>query len=434
VSCLLALCASSTFQLAIALRRGLFHPTAVMLLISAGILAGAALRGRARVDVRWLLAPILVVIVHGLLCWVPLPMAPHNPTMIKAVPALLAAIALSYVLPVSRVLGHARFAVVAVLAVALALNMFSASPHPTIDVFDLQTQGADDLLHGRDPYATVSVVDTNNPSARVPYTYAPVTLLATTLSRGALGDIRFAMIAALVLAGLAIRMALARTDAPDLLRDAAALVLFGGPLTGFVLEEAWVDLVPLGLLCSAVWAMTADRRTLAAVLFGLAFAGKQPLVIGFPLLLLVPRIGRRELAIALATAAATAIPFFAWDPGAFWHGCVGYFAHLPNRTDALTLTNLIDLRFQYAPGEVFGATAALVAVAFAWRRVPRTIGSFLLLYSIALLCIFATGRLAFANYYFLLAGIVAAAAAIQYAPASEETAVPSMGAQPPARV
>jgi hypothetical protein len=429
---LLALCACATLQLACALRRGLFHPTAVMLLVAAGILVVAALRARGRVDARWLLAPIAVIVVHGLLCWVPLPNSPHNPTMVRLVPALLAAVSLTYLLPVSRAIAHARFALVLLLAVGLALNLFDASKRPPIDVFDLQTQGADELLHGHDPYATVSVTDTNDPRASVPYTYMPVTLLATTLSRAATGDIRWAMLAALVLGALCVRQA--RRDAPDLLRDAAALILIGGPLTGFVLEEAWVDLIPLGLLCGAAWAFTSQRRTAAAVLFGLAFAGKQPLVIGFPLLLLLPGMGRRELGIAAGVAAATVLPFFAWSPSAFWHGTVSYFAHLPARPDALTLTNLIDLRFQHKPSEVYGLAVAVLIVALAWKRVPRTIGSFLLLACVALLAIFLTGRIAFANYYFLLAGIAAAAAALQYEPASDENAVPSIGEQPPARV
>jgi hypothetical protein len=413
-------------------RRGLFHPTAVMLLVAAGILAVAALRAKGRLDARWLLAPILVVVVHGLLSWVPLPHAPHNPTMMKLVPALLAAVSLTYMLSVSRVIAHARFALVLVLVLGLAFNLFGASKRPAIDVFDLQTQGADELLHGHDPYATVSVTDTNDPSERVPYTYMPVTLLATTLSRATTGDIRWAMLAALVLGVLCIRQA--RRDAPDLLRDAAALIMIGGPLTGFVLEESWVDLIPLGLLCGAAWAFTSQRRTAAAVLFGLAFAGKQPLVIGFPLLLLLPGIGRRELGIAAGVAAATVLPFFAWSPSAFWHGTVSYFAQLPSRDDALTLTNLIDLRFGHQPGEVYGLGAAALIVAVAWKRVPRTIGSFLLLACVALLAIFLTGRIAFANYYFLLAGIAAVAAAVQYEPASDDTAVPSIGAQPPGRV
>jgi hypothetical protein len=429
---LLALCACATLQLACAVRRGLFHPTAVMLLVAAGILIVAALRPRGRVDARWLLAPIAVVVVHGMLGWVPLPNAPHNPTMIELVPALVAAVSLTYLLPVPRAVSHARFAVVLVLAAGLAVNLFDASKRPRIDVFELQTQGADELLHGHDPYATVSVTDTNDPRASVPYTYMPVTLIATTLSRVATGDIRWAMLAALVLAALCVR--LAARDAPDLLRDAAALILIGGPLTGFVLEESWVDLIPLGLLCGAAWAVARERRTAAAILFGLAFAGKQPLVIGFPLLLLLPGMGRRELALAAGVAAATVLPFFAWAPSAFWRGTVSYFAHLPSRSDALTLTNLIDLRFQHHPGEVYGLAAAVLIVALAWKRVPRTIGSVLLLACVALLAIFLTGRIAFANYYFLLAGIAAAAAALQYEPASDETAVPSIGEQPPGRV
>jgi hypothetical protein len=313
--------------------------------------------------------------------------------------------------------------------------LIAESPHPPIDVYDLQTQGADDLLGARDPYATVSVVDTNNLDERVPYTYMPVTLVATTLSRVATGDIRWAMVLALLVAGLATRQALRRTapDAHDLVGDATALILIGGPLTGFVLEEAWVDVVPLGLVCAAVWALACERKTLAAVLFGFGLAGKQPLLVCAPLLLLVPGIGRRGLVVAAGVALATVLPFFVWNPSAFSSSTVGYFAHLAPRTDALTLSNLIAMRFHYRPGEVYGLVLAAAGVAVAWRRVPRGPGTFLLLACGVLLAIFAFGRLAFVNYYYFLAALAAASTAASYAPARDGAAIASIGAHEPDR-
>jgi hypothetical protein len=369
------------------------------------------------------------------LSWLPLPITPRDPTIIKLVPVVLAAASLTYLVPVSRLVAHVRFAAVGALVVALGASVIAESPHPPIDVFDLQTQGADELLAARDPYATVSVIDTNEPDQHVPYTYMPVTLVATTLSRAALGDIRWAMVAALLLAGLAARQALRRRspDAPDLLGDATSLIVFGGPITAFVLEESWVDVIPLGLVCAAVWALACDRKTLAAVLFGLGLAGKQPLLVCFPLLLLVPGVGRRGFVIAAAAAAATVLPFLVWNPSAFSSDTVGYFAHLAPRSDALTMSNLISLRFHYRPGELYGAVLAIAGVAFAWRRVPRTAGTFLLLSSGVLLAFFAFGRLAFANYYFLLAGLTAAAAAASDAPASDGAATASIGEQVPDR-
>jgi hypothetical protein len=156
-------------------------------------------------------------------------------------------------------------------------------------------------------------------------------------------------------------------------------------------------------------------------------------VIGLPLLVLLPGIRRRELAIAAGAAAVTVLPFFLWDPGAFWSGTVSYFAHLPARTDALTLRNLIQLRFHHAPGELLGAALALLAVAVMWKRAPRGIATFLLLLTFSLLAIFSFGRIAFTNYYFLLAGLAAAAAAVQNEPASHGFATASIGAQEPER-
>lgn len=435
VGSLLALCASATFQLACAVRRGQFQPTAVMLLVAAGVLVVAALRARGRIEARWLLAPILVVAAHGVLYWMPLPLARHDATLIALVPELLAVATFSYLVRVSPLVAHVRFAAVLALVVVLGASVIAESPHPPIDVFDLQTQGADDLLAAHDPYATVSVVDTNDPDERVPYTYMPVTLVATTLARAATGDIRWAMIAALLLAGLAARQALRRTapDAPALLGDATALILFAGPLVGFVIEESWVDVVPLGLVCAAVWALACERTTLAAVLFGFGLAGKQPMVVCMPLLLLVPGIGRRGFIIAAGVAIATVLPFLLWNPSAFSSGTVAYFAHLAPRTDALTLSNLIAMRFHHRPSELYGLVLAVAGVALAWRHVPRGPGTFLLVSCGVLLAFFAFGRLAFANYYFLLAGLAAAGSAASYASESARLPSPSIGEQDPDR-
>lgn len=402
VAALLSACGCALLQLACTVRHGTYAPTAVMLVVAAGVAIVAALRARGEVDARWLLAPVLLVVAAAIAVAEPLPGGVDDPAALELVPLAIGAIALSYLARVSAVLEHARFALVGVLAVMLGIGVFHASPHPHIDVFEMQARGADALLGGHDPYAVVSVTDSNNPAFHVPFTYPPVQLLAATLGWLA-GDVRYAMLAGLVVAVVAARQIARRRGASSLQQDAAALLLVGSPVVAFVLDQAWVDLVPLGLVAAALWAYEAERPTLAAVLFGLGFAAKQPFVVGFPLLWFAG-VRRREIAIAVVVAAATVLPFFAWSPADFWHSTVTYFADLPARGDALTLTNLVRVRFGVAPGELVGAAIAIGVLALHRRgRSPAALASYL---AFALLCLFATGKLAFANYYFLISGLV----------------------------
>jgi hypothetical protein len=402
------------------------------MIVAAGVLVGVTLRGRRCIDARWLLAPIGLVLVDGAFAAMPPPNLEHAAPALTLVPLAALVISATYLLPVRRQLATARFAVLCLIVVWLAIDIFSSSPHPHIDVFDMQTQGAEVLEHGSNPYAVVMVSDSNDAHLDVPYTYPPVQLIVTTLAHAATGDVRFAMVLMLILAAVGARMAL--RDGDDLLRDSVALIVLAGPITAFVLDQSWVDVVPLGFAGCAVWAWAAGRRSLAAALFGLTFASKQPLVIGFPLLLLLRGFTRRHLAIALGVAVAITVPFFLWAPGDFLRDTVRYFVQLEPRSDALTVSNLVKMRLGHAPGELLGAATALLICATLWKRVERSLATVLVLLTVTLLCLFATGKIAFMNYYFFLAGL-GAIAATQLAqlsgPARATSSDAGSGSQPP---
>ena len=103
----------------------------------------------------------------------------------------------------------------------------------------------------------------------------------------------------------------------------------------------------------------------------------------------------------------TVLPFLLWDPLALWQGTVAYFVDVAPRDDALTLSNMFRLRFGWAPEELFGISLALLASAICWSRLRRSMATFLLLASLALLFVFLTGKQAFTNYYFFLSGMTA---------------------------
>lgn len=401
------------------------------MIVAAGVLVGVALRGRRCIDARWLLAPIGLVLIDGAFAALPPPNLEHAAPALTLVPLVALVLAATYLVPVRAQLATARFVVLCLLVVWLAIDIFSSSPHPHIDVFDMQTNGAEILTHGQDPYARVIVADSNDGSLEVPYTYPPVQLIVTTLAHAATGDVRFAMVVMLILAAVGARMAL--RDGDPLLRDSFALIVAAGPITAFVLDQAWVDVVPLGFIGAAAWAWSSGKRTAAAVLFGLTFASKQPLVIGFPLLLLLPGFTRKQLLIALAVAVGITLPFFVWDAPGFFNATVRYFVNLAPRPDALTVSNLIKMRFGHAPGELLGAASALLICAVAWKRVERSLATLFVLLTVALFCFFATGKIAFMNYYFFLGGLAAIAATQLSGPALAASSDAGSGSQPPGR-
>jgi hypothetical protein len=407
-------------QVACAVASGAYHPAAVVLLTAAAGLLATALTGLprgARAPHGAVLGVVLLLVGHGALAMIA-PLSAERPaSSLTLVPLAMFGLGITYLARSSPLLAAARFAAIVALGAVLGAQVIHASPHPQIDVFAMQRDGADALLAGRNPYASVAVADTNPWLAQprtVPYTYPPVQLAITTLARAVAGDVRWAMVAALIAAAIAARQAARRIapDAPPLQHDAPALVILGGPLTAFVIEQAWVDPVPLGLLAIGLWAVAARRAWLAAIVLGVACASKQTLALLVLLLPLVPGFTRRHVAVALAAGAATVLPFVVWDPAAFWRAAVHYFAVLPVRGDALTLSNLIRQRFGWAPGELAGLAAAGVAAAALWRRLPRAGASFGLLSGLVLLSVFLFGRLAFANYYFFLSGLVAISAAL----------------------
>jgi uncharacterized membrane protein len=165
----------------------------------------------------------------------------------------------------------------------------------------------DDLLHGRDPYATrhdgTGIIE--RPWGEQPYAWSttfPYLPLAALLQVPLL-DYR---ITALLAYGLLL----------GALRDASARAFFAfaNPLVLWLAASGFNDFVPLALLA---W---ADRLR-APILAGLAAACKQLVL---PLLLVQAALARdaRRIVLPLCVACAITLPFVLWDPAAFWGSAV----------------------------------------------------------------------------------------------------------------
>jgi hypothetical protein len=317
-----------------------------------------------------------------------------------------------------RIASDARFALFVCLVLAAGLATLHVSPTPAIDVWTVQQQGAEALTHGKNPFTEVAVHDTA-PGVRredVPYVYPPTQVLLTSIAYLAAKDTRYAMLAALVVAGLAMR-AIARTrgltrpsSRTPLLEDAPALFLWLAPKTFFIIEQAWVDPVQLALISIALCAAVRGRRWLSVVLFGVVFSAKQTMFWMVPLAGFGFRWSLKQWVLAGAVAASIVLPFAVWDFKALKHANFDFLSGLPSRDDALTLTNWAQRKFghpfssQYA---FLGAAAAVGIASVRGRGAARFTTAALATYFV----FFVFNKWAFANYYFLLGSLAALAGA-----------------------
>jgi uncharacterized membrane protein len=157
-------------------------------------------------------------------------------------------------------------------------------------------------------------------------------------------------------------------------------------------------------------------------LFGAFIALKQYLVFALllaPLLLPAP-LERRKLLNLLARAAllgaAVTLPFFLWDPAAFWRSVVTLQFHQPFRTDALSVLAWWAALGHDQPPAFIAFLAAGLASGVALWRLPRTPAGFGAAIAITFFAFFLFNKQAFTNYYFFVIGALYIALASWRAP------------------
>jgi hypothetical protein len=335
-----------------------------------------------------------------------------------------------------------RFAAFAAVTLAGGVAILHISPAPTIDVWDLQMHGARALLRGENPYVTVTVPDTTpiHPFPYVPFVYAPGTLYAGVIGLLIGGDVRYAMLIALGLAGLALR-AIARppphASTPalaSLVEDAPALFVWLMPPLAFILELGWTDPIQLGLICVGVATALRGRSLLGAMVFGLAATSKQTMCWMIPLAGFALGYRPREWLALLGVLALGVGPFAIANFGALKYDTFDLIRGLVPRADSLGFAVWYQATFGHAFPTVvstLGALATIGATAYGARSLGRGPAPANLLAMRASLfgraaaltyfVYFFFAKQAFANYYFLVAGLAALAGA---------TALRSQGLRP----
>lgn len=341
-------------------------------------------------------------------------------------------------------LGRLQFPL-AVLAFLFVGNwLLKTSPEPFIDVFVFQRDATAALLHRENPYALrYPDIYGNSPfygeglsvNGRLAFgfPYPPMSLYLVAPFQALLGDYRYSQLAAL--AGAALLMGYAR---PGFAGKAVGLLYLLMPRTLFVLEQGWTE--PLVVCALALVGFVALRRPAwVALCLGVLLVLKQYLVFLVPLALLLPQarppLGERQRFVAwLLVPGLLSLPLALWSFRDFWFDVVALQVYQPFRVEALSYLAWWAQDHE-RPSTVLAFVAAALGLGLAFWRAPRTPAGFAAASGTVLLLFFAFNKQAFCNYYALVVGAFACAAALSVregaGPAEPRQPGPPGGGSPP---
>ncbi|WP_088287363.1 glycosyltransferase 87 family protein [Kineosporia sp. A_224] len=308
---------------------------------------------------------------------------------------------------------------------AVVAALVRLDPAPRIDVWYTLQGFADALGSGHNAYSEVWV---GPPGIMRAFTYLPWTGALVSPGRWLLGDVRWALLAAMLLAALALRAA-SRTPVADAATSAA------GPVAGAVLlvlpgtatqaEQAWTEPLLLACLAGAAVALLRRRTWLAVLLVGLALASKQHIAVLLPVLALWHRFGLRRTVLAGLVAAGLVAPWFLTAPADMWHDTVTYLVTFPalKFSNTLYLAAVNDLGWSppfWLTGLVVVGTVA--AVALTVRRRRPGVAELLRWCALVLAAANLVNKQAFYNQYWLVVALVVLSWALPQDDAADDPA------------
>lgn len=297
----------------------------------------------------------------------------------------------------------AHLAVIGVAALVGLAGVLTVvrEPHPGIDVWVLLQQSSTGSAHGDDLYRQHW---TGSPGLQAVYPYLPITTVLLAPFRWLLGDVRYGLIAASLVA-----VWFARRSAPTAPPALAGLLLIA-PHWLFLTDQSWTEPLLLAALGGSFLAIRRDRPWLAVVGLAVALACKQHVVVVLPLFALWPGFGLRRTITAAALAGAAVLPWFIAGPGDMWHDTVHANLSLGVRERALNLASLLA---RHGIGVGFWLLLAALAAAYllsVWR-LPRTPAGLALGCALVLWAADLGNKQTYFNHYWLPLGLLVIALA-----------------------
>ena len=157
------------------------------------------------------------------------------------------------------------------------------------------------------------------------------------------------------------------------------------------------------------------------IALGLLLATKQYMVLAVPITFFLLPAGWRWrdwlmlLVKSGVVAAAATLPLALWDFPAFWKSTVTVQELAPFRWDALSYLVWYGFRghrvTERSTALIWSTLAAVIALAIALRKAPRTPAGFAASLGLILVGFFSFNKQAFCNYYFFAIGTLCAAVA-----------------------
>lgn len=306
---------------------------------------------------------------------------------------------------------------------------------PRIDVYVYQVDSSRALFGGSNPYA-LTFPDPHLPAdsraffgpglsvngvLMFGFPYPPLGLLLVAPAELVLGDFRIAHLTAIVAAAALIGLL-----RQDVSARASAMILVVLAPTGILIGFGWTEPL-LGLFLALTVLVFQRKGDSTPYLFGLLVSLKQymPLVLPAYQKLLPQGMKSRDVLRhsyrAIGIAAIVILPFFAINPGAFWHSVVELQFKQPLRPDALSYVAEFVRRYGSIPEvlhTLIPLAAATTATVACWRLTPSGARGFALMVAFVLLSWFAFTKQSFGNHYYTPLAALCVAAAV--APSDRE--------------
>ena len=313
--------------------------------------------------------------------------------------------------------GARRAHFAAIVGLTLLLTMVVGVLHLNntrdwgVDVFWLHRGAAEAIADGENPYSDAVQVANGAPTSSpgdmiVGYPYPPVTALAYSVGEWTTGDARYTSLAAWVgFLGVVGYVGFRRRSRDHLY---VMLLLASIPGWSLVLRAGWTE--PFSLLLLVVAFVTWRLPSQSGAFLGLGLASKQYFAATLPVLLLHRDRGwKHRLGVAAVLVAVTIVPVVLLDPAAFWNAAVEFHLNTPVRRDSVNVTGVFAaFGGSWLPPRWLGPIVGII-VGFAAGRVSRDARTFFISMGLTLATVFLFASQALANYWFLIAGLVALA-------------------------
>ena len=315
------------------------------------------------------------------------------------------------------------FPILLIIHFLLGVWIIKHSPNYPIDVLVIQTDAANALLNGQNPY-TLTFPDIYQGKLSYygeglsvggrllfGYVYPPLCVFMAIPGLLLGGDVRYSNLVCITLSGAL--LAYARPSQWSFL--AATFFLFM-PRVFDVLLSCWTEAFVI-LFFSLTLLAACRMPRLTPIAFGLLLAVKQHLFLCAPLaILMIDRTQNRRkisrfFAIAVLVALAVSLPLALWNFEAFKQYAILLNFQMPFRKDSLNFSAMWAHETGVEPSSLIGFFLLIPTYYICLRRCVATPAGFAGATALMYFVFFLFGRQAFLNYYYFIFAMMCGAIA-----------------------